>query len=316
MKIKIAISISVFVLLILICHVSLYIERHYRQINFNNSGKYDYIAISDSRYNRNNYYYYGIDARFYTKNNKKISAYVIMELDSIYDNEAVINDNNIIEGKYKLLKENEIAVSYNISKNFNLSIGDNIYFYNISLNQKFKNEIKYIFKSSYGLYDIDVNNNYGIILMGLNENYYNNIKANILVSLSKETINSNKILNYFEIYKKNTNYFSFSFYSVFLMISILVLYALLYFLLIIKNKRKRYESLIILGCKKKVIRLNVMKDFITFSILSFVFLSFVIIINIILNGQITLFTLLILLSILVIPSFFISILEIIRLNKI
>ena len=308
--------IIIFILIILICYVSLYIEKHYRQIDFNNSNKYDYVALSENRYNRNDYSYYGTDAKFYTENNKRISALVIMEFNSIYDNEALINENNIIKGKYELLKENEIAISYNISKKFNLSIGDYIYFNNISLNQKIKNEIKYIFKSSYGLYDIDVNNNYGIILMGFNKNYYDNIKSQVLVSLSKESINSNKILNFSEIYKKNTNYFSFSFDRIFLMILISILYSFLYFILIIKNKSKKYESLIILGCEKKIIRLKVIRDFVLFSTLSFIFLFFVIIINLLLNGLISLFTLSIIFAILLIPTFFILILEIKRLNKI
>lgn len=308
--------IIIFILLILICYVSLYIEKHYRQIDFNNSVKYDYIAISDNRYNRNDYYYYERDAKFYTKNNKRIPAFVIMELNSIYDNEALINENNIIKGKYELLKENEIAISYNISKKFNLSIGDYIYFNDISLNQKIKNEIKYIFKSSYGLYDIDVNNNYGIILMGFNKNYYDNIKSQVLVSLSKDTINSNKILNFIDIYKNNRNYFSFSFYNIFLMIFISAIYSYLYYISIIKNKSKKYESLIILGCEKKIIRLKAIRDFILFSILSLIFLFFVIIINLILNGLISLFTLSIIFAILLIPTLFILILEIKRLNKI
>lgn len=308
--------IIIFILLILICYVSLYIEKHYRQINFNNSSKYDYAAVSGSEYNRNDYYYYGTDARFYTENDKKISAFVLMELNSIYDNESLINENNIIKGKYELLKENEVGISYNIAKKFNLSVGDNIDFYNISLNQNIKNKIKYIFQSSYGLYDIDVNNNYGIILMGFNKSYYDNIKAQVLVFLSKNTINSNKILNYFEIYKKNTNYFSISFYIIFLMFFISVLYTFLYIIFIRKNKSKRYESLIILGCEKKIIRIKVLKDFVFFSILSFVFLFFVIIINIMFNGLISLFTLSVILAILLIPTFSISILEIMRLNKI
>lgn len=308
--------IIIFILLILICYVSLYIEKHYRQINFNNSSKYDYAALSGSEYNRNDYYYYGTDARFYTENDKKISAFVLMELNSIYDNESLINENNIVKGKYELLKENEVGISYNIAKKFNLSVGDNIDFYNISLNQNIKNKIKYIFQSSYGLYDIDVNNNYGIILMGFNKSYYDNIKAQILVFLSKNTINSNKILNYFEIYKKNTNYFSISFYIIFLMFFISVLYTFLYIIFIRKNKSKRYESLIILGCEKKIIRIKVLKDFVFFSILSFVFLFFVIIINIMFNGLISLFTLSVILAILLIPTFSISILEIMRLNKI
>lgn len=307
--------IIIFILLILICYVSLYIEKYYRQINFNNSNKYDYIALSESRYNRNDYCYYGTDAKFYTENNKKISAFVIMELNSIYDNEALINDNNVIKGKYELLEENEIAISYNIYKKFNLSIGDYVYFNNISLNQKIKNKIKYIFKSSYGLYDIDVNNNYGIILMGFNKNYYDNIKSQILVSLSENSINSNKILNFFEIYKKNTNYFAFSFYSLFLMIFIAALYTGLY-LIFIAKKSKRYKWLIILGCKKKTIRLYVIRDFILFSMLSFVFQFFVIIINLILNGLISLCTLSIIFAMLLIFPFVILVLEIRRLNKI
>lgn len=308
--------IIIFILLILICYVSLYIEKHYRQINFNNSSKYDYVALSGSEYNRNDYYYYGTDARFYTENDKKISAFILMELNSIYDNESLINENNIVKGKYALLKENEVGISYNIAKKFNLSVGDNIYFYNISLNQNIKNKIKYIFQSSYGLYDIDVNNNYGIILIGFNKSYYDNIKAQVLVFLSKNTINSNKILNYFEIYKKNTNYFSISFYIIFLMFFISVLYIFLYIIFIRKNKSKRYESLIILGCEKKIIRIKVLKDFIFFSILSFVFLFFVIIINMMFNGLISFFTLSVILAILLIPTFSISILEIMRLNKI
>jgi hypothetical protein len=308
--------IVIFILLILICYVSLYIEKHYRQIDFNNSVKYDYIAISDNRYNRNDYYYYEREAKFYTKNNKRIPAFVIMELNSIYDSEALINENNIIKGKYELLKENEIAISYNISKKFNLSIGDYMDFYNISLNQKIKNEIKYIFKSSYGLYDIDVNNNYGIILMGFNKNYYDNIKSQVLVSLSKDTINSNKILNFIDIYKNNRNYFSFSFYNIFLMIFISAIYSYLYYISIIKNKSKKYESLIILGYEKKIIRLKVIRDFILFHMLSIIFLFFVIIINLILNGLISLFTLSIIFAILMIPTLFILILEIKRLNKI
>lgn len=308
--------IIIFILLILICYVSLYIEKHYRQIDFNNSNKYDYIVLSENRYNRNDYCHYGTDAKFYTKNNKRIPAFVIMELNSIYDSEALINENNIIKGKYELLNENEIAISFNLSKKFNLSIGDYIYFNDISLNQKIKNEIKYIFKSSYGLYDIDVNNNYGIILMGFNKNYYDNIKSQVLVSLSKDTINSNKILNFIDIYKNNRNYFSFSFYNIFLMIFISAIYSYLYYISIIKNKSKKYESLIILGCEKKIIRLKVIRDFILFSMLSFIFLFFVIIINLILNGFISLFTLSIIFAISLIPTFFILILEIKRLNKI
>lgn len=308
--------IIIFILLILICYISLYIEKYYRQIDFNNSNKYDYVALSESRYNRNDYCYYGTDAKFYTENNNKISTFVIMELNSIYDNEALINDNNTINGKYELLEENEIAISYNISKKFNLSIGDYVYFNNISLNQKIKNKIKYIFKSSYGLYDLDVNNNYGIILMGFNKNYYDNIKSQILVSLSKNSINSNKILNFVEIYKKNTNYFAFSFYSLFLMIFIAALSSTLYYISIIKNKSKRYKWLIILGCKKKTIRLYVIRDFILFSILSFIFQFFVIIINLILNGLISLFTLSIIFAMLLIIPFLILILKIRKLNKI
>ena len=103
--------------------------------------------------------------------------------------------------------------------------------------------------------------------MGFNKNYYDNIKSQVLVSLSKDTINSNKILNFIDIYKNNRNYFSFSFYNIFLMIFISALYSYLYYISIIKNKSKKYESLIILGCEKKIIRLKVIIDFILFSIL-------------------------------------------------
>ena len=84
----------------------------------------------------------------------------------------------------------------------------------------------------------------------------------------------------------------------------------------IKNKSKKYESLIILGYEKKIIRLKVIRDFILFHMLSIIFLFFVIIINLILNGLISLFTLSIIFAILMIPTLFILILEIKRLNKI
>lgn len=311
------IIIFLFILIIVLSSIaSMHIEKHYRQIKFNNINKYDYIILSNNKYKYNSYSYYANDSKFFLKDNKKINALVLMELENEYNDYAVISKNNVVKGEYKILDNNELAVSQNIANRFKLKINDAIYFDNISTGKKEEYTIKYIFSDAYGIFEADVDNNFGIILMGFNKEYYKNIKSDIIISADDfkpilQSIYAN------DIYKKNTNYFLYSAYIILFIFFILFLYSFLYLFIFNIYRKRKYIVYIICGLKKYLITFYVLRDFILLSMFPAIFIIFVLsIANIIINNYISIFTILFIFSILIIPTLIISIIQIFILKKI
>ena len=314
MIIKKIILILSIIVIVLSCYISSYIEKRYRQVEFGINNNYLYIVLSDSMYKYNTYLNYA-NKTYFAVNNEKIIAFILMETQSQYNDEAIIYTNNIVEGQYDILTCKEVAISKNLSDSLKLKIANSIYFNNESTGKFEEYKIKYIFKDAYGIYKTDVNNHYGIILMGFNKEYANNINTQKIISIS----NIDTILNKIpieEIYIKDINYYYFPKYILVLMVFLIVSYSLLYISLFRYYRKFKYEDMIIYGCSKRIIKLNIVKDFAAFYFISItIILIFASLTNIILNSYASLFSIIILLPILLIPIIIISFCYGIILNK-
>ena len=308
---------SIFIIIILFFnYISIYVEKYYRQIKFGIDNNYSYILLSNDIYEYNTYLYYGNDT-YFISDNKKIDAFILMETETKYNTEAFVYTNNIVKGKYDTLKYREAAISRNLANKLKLNINDSIYFNNNSINKKEEYKIKYIFYDSYGLYDVDIDNNYGVIIIGFNYEYASNIRADKIIPISLENFNKNiNNINFNEIYKKNTNYFNFAIYIKILILFVILLSVLTYIYIFNNYRKTKYEFMIMYGCKKYLIKFYILKDFILLAFLPACFIILVaILFNIILNAYISLFTIILLSSILLVPIFIVSIYELIILNN-
>lgn len=184
--------------------------------NINSSNILQIAKLNESQGNKNNFYtnidYLHIESN---KSNKNMLATKYMTLN---DNEY---EDIYFIGKYKkTLNENEVIISNNLSKEYNLKIDDKLFVY---IDTKvFEYKIVHISNNFYGDINIDYNSN-GIFILGYNEELYELVKNNIkIIKYSNEPVfNFNEhVLKYDLI--KNANKDIYNIVSILILIHILI----------------------------------------------------------------------------------------------
>jgi hypothetical protein len=62
-----------------------------------------------------------------------------------YDNSSILNPNNVVEGEWTNLRENEIAVSTDFAKNYDLGIGDQLFYYPSLVSEPLVYQVHFVF---------------------------------------------------------------------------------------------------------------------------------------------------------------------------
>ena len=155
-------------------------DRVYKQIDFLNSGDYQYTYQTTSSTKENDYLNCS-SVYFYTDNglSKSLLGDCLMSLEnSAYNAETPIQHN-------KKLGNREIALTYNLAEQHNLVIGSKVYSKHSVKNIVEEYTVVDILPVSYGVLHVDYNINYGVILVGYDEAYIKNINYSY-VGFSKE----------------------------------------------------------------------------------------------------------------------------------
>ena len=144
----------------------------YSYETFNNCTS-KYIAYDKREFEDNCYYYYGKNISFNlsTGDSIRLDAEVYQFItNKEYDLKSLLNYKNIVEGDYRDLENNEIAIPDDLASKFNLKIGDKLY-----LNAQIAYEIIYIFKDLYDIKNASINSSDNVIFIGgdslLNSSY-------------------------------------------------------------------------------------------------------------------------------------------------
>lgn len=149
------------------------------------NSKYDYSVEMDSSQGYDDYYQYNAAIRFAinTYSESALKADVIMQLDSS-------EYSNLVYWNAEPLNAHEIAITQNIAKANNLSVGDILYSKHIVDSNVYDYTIKQILPSATNVrYEKDVVRNDGLIIMGYDSTYEENISHSVIVFTS-EPINS------------------------------------------------------------------------------------------------------------------------------
>ena len=228
----------------------------------------NYSIIIDKELERDTYAFYGRSISFSESENlkKTVNAIVLMEIGNTH------SDNDLFSGyDVSSLKENEIAISNNLARYYNLYIGSTLFSrskYNDSI---ITYTISLIFPDLYGIDENATNIEMGIIVAGKSKDYLDNIKSDFiyfynedysLINQSGAIITGN--LNSIRTARINItkNHFLYSF-ATFIMISII---ASLFFVLMVAYNNGVYV-------RKKEIGFVKLKAYIAFDIAVYYFVT-------------------------------------------
>jgi hypothetical protein len=190
-------GISLIILVLTTLILSSAINKYYAFYQSINQYRYQTSVEYINAIKENNLYYKFTDLSV-LKDNKSHMATVIkyMELDDTTYNEiSPINQSTVISGAYRKLKSNEIALSENIANDLKVKVGDQV-----SMKQGLSSTnswytVSYIYNYSIDFYAIDQGSNFGTILLGYDEAYYNRTKEKFVVFY--EAYNHETHLKYF-----------------------------------------------------------------------------------------------------------------------
>ena len=237
-------------------------DRVYKQIDFLNGGDYQYTYQTTSSTKENDYLNCS-SVYFYTDNglSNSLLGDCLMGLEnSTYNAETPIQLN-------KKLGSREIALSYNLAKQHNLGIGSKVYSKHNIKNVIEEYTIAEILPVSYGILRVDYNINYGVMLIGCDEDYISNtnysyvgfsqedpsnlIQANGagLISLDVKELHHQELIQHVSLWQG----------IIILMVSSLTL---LFVIIHWKNQKNYYAKLIINGCHTNTIKKQILLDII------------------------------------------------------
>lgn len=192
---KTVITVSIFTLIsfILMLSLMLSVNRYAIQLNAYLHSNYDYSVMMRDTVYKDDYYKFnaGIVFMLSVDANTSLNADVVMQSkDSLYTDMIVWNTD--------ILSTNGVAVSENIAKSNGLNLGDLIYSKHIVCDEKRAYYIEKIIPEATRIRKInDVKDSDGIIIMGYDELYIDNIMHNSIV-FTRDSINDLSELGSFE----------------------------------------------------------------------------------------------------------------------
>lgn len=123
-----------------------------------------YIAYDSRKFDKNYYCYFGDDVSVALSRGDGIllNADVYQFIDGVaYDDGSLLNEKNIADGTYSILRDNEIAIPKRIANKYNLKIGDVLY-----LNGSLKSIVKYVFRDFYNIKEPSIGNDKNVVFVG------------------------------------------------------------------------------------------------------------------------------------------------------
>lgn len=217
------------------------------QNDFNQSRNYQYVYTTDVIENYNSYYFINTTESTYLdiESNQHLNIEILMETLALKDEHNLIGQDDVLEGEFAPLNIDEVAISENISREYNLAIGDTIYIKNNLNDQMDAFIIKYIFIEVISSFGYTIGDSGGVMIIG-----YNPLK---IYGLNYKYINFSHSLpldNFTKIYYLNgLNQFIMGYLIIFN--SLYIILNILFFILIqgyIFSKDKRYyEVTLIFG---------------------------------------------------------------------
>ena len=144
-------------------------DRVYKQLEFYDCNSYQYVYEFRAPIGQNDYLNC-TSVYFYSDSNttRPILGDSFMTLEgSNYDHVTPFSTS-------VLLGEREIAVSYNLAKKYGLDVGSTVYSNHVIKNQILSYTVAEILPVCYGISRVDFDMNYGVILLGYDEDYQKN----------------------------------------------------------------------------------------------------------------------------------------------
>lgn len=235
-------------------------DRVYNQLNFSKNGEYQYSYKTTNTTRKNDYLncesvYFYIDEDM----SSSLLGDCLMVLEkSDYDSITPIKQN-------KTLGKREIAITFNVAKQCGLKIGSKVFSKHIIKNKIEEYTVAEILPVAYGILKVDYDINYGIIIIGYDEDYVantdysyvgfsKNVPTALIENSGARLISfENKETSERELIKK-----------VFLwqgsIIVIVVIITGLYISVHWKNQRNYYNRLKLNGCCASVIKKQIVLD--------------------------------------------------------
>ena len=145
--------------------------------SFLKSRNYNYSVIIDKNLEKDAYAFYDRKISFstYCSLSETINAVVLMESNNSHTTNDFLNGYDVSS-----LNSTEVAISSNIAKKNNLSVGSIIYSKNKVKNTVEMYSVSLILPNIYGVYDSEFSESKGLIVMGYNEDIITNIKTNYI----------------------------------------------------------------------------------------------------------------------------------------
>lgn len=136
------------------------------------SREYSYSTLVDKELRQDSYAYFERKISFSTNRqlNEYVNCEVLMETDNLH------TDNDFLyQFDVSSLNTNEVAISENIARSLNLSVGTRLYSKHVVENQVKEYVIKLILPEIYGTKKNDMNSSKGIVVLGTDYSYLDNI---------------------------------------------------------------------------------------------------------------------------------------------
>ncbi len=145
--------------------------------SFLQTRNYNYSVIVDKKINEDCYAYFGKSLTFSKTEDMSdvINSLTIMDVGSEHTKHDFLYGYNLDD-----LGKNEVLISANISRYYDLSEGDSIYSRNEISTGMNRYIIKGIIDEIYGINEKDTNNEKGLIILGENRDYENNLKLEFI----------------------------------------------------------------------------------------------------------------------------------------
>ena len=236
------------------------VDRVYKQLKFYSEAKYKYCYEVTNSTNEDVYLNCS-SVYFYTDRDltKSLLGDALMLI-----NKSKYTDNTPIKHS-KLLNEREVAITRNVANQLKLSVGSKVYSKHNIKNTIEEYEIVEILPVSYGVLRVDYTINYGIILLGNDEEYVKNTDYSYVgfseidpTSLIKEANAGIIKFNYKEPAERQLGKKAILCQClIFLMVALIVV---LYVALHLKNQKGYYDRLLLIGCPMKHVRKQIALD--------------------------------------------------------
>lgn len=256
------ILIYTFFLAVIMIVSSLSLERIYKQLNYYSLDNTKYVIEVNQSVKQNDYLNCS-SVTFYCNEDLNNSLYT--------ENFMIINDTNYQETLpfylSKPLGEREIAVSYNIAKEYRLTKGSIIYSKNNIINQVLEYKVVEIIPICYGVLKVDYKLNHGIIIMGYDETYEENVENSYISFCANDPtklIQENKanLISFINISEQKKPLLNKFIINLIIGILVIILFTIVYKIIHKKLQTSYYEYLAIKGSPIKKIKFIIFLDII------------------------------------------------------